>query len=117
MDLTGLALRASAARPRVLLATLPGGTAARLRAERSMLSVAGWPTEATAARRLRDDLLDGAPGASVVPRLDRFARRVGRSRTPAWLTRGIGSVSGARTGTAGRRPAGDTAIPATCRRA
>ncbi|MET8570205.1 hypothetical protein [Streptomyces sp. NPDC004783] len=67
---------------------------ARLDSLARMLSVAGWPAEATAARRLRDDLLDGAPGASVAPRLDRFARRVGRSRTLAWLTRGIGSVSG-----------------------
>ncbi|MEU2551417.1 hypothetical protein ABZ589_06905 [Streptomyces sp. NPDC013313] len=67
--------------------------AARLDSLARLLSVAGWPAEATAARRLRDDLLDGAPGAAVASRLDRFARRVGRSRTLAWLTRGIGSVS------------------------
>ncbi|MEU9429287.1 hypothetical protein AB0D87_41935 [Streptomyces sp. NPDC048342] len=67
--------------------------AARLDSLARLLSVAGWPAEATAARRLRDDLLDGAPGAAVTSRLDRFARRVGRSRTLAWMTRGIGSVS------------------------
>ncbi|MEV6791905.1 hypothetical protein AB0M87_07910 [Streptomyces sp. NPDC051320] len=67
--------------------------AARLDGLARLLSVAGWPAEAVAARRLRDDLLAGAPASEVVPRLDRFARRVGRSRTLAWLTRGIGHVS------------------------
>ncbi|MFG3120086.1 hypothetical protein ACGF4C_37730 [Streptomyces sp. NPDC048197] len=58
-----------------------------------LLSVAGWPAQAVVARRLRDDLLGGASGAAVGPRLDRFVRRVGRSRTLAWLTRGMGRVS------------------------
>ncbi|MFJ7175214.1 hypothetical protein ACIQXA_01955 [Streptomyces massasporeus] len=48
MDLTGLALRFSAARPRVLLATLPGGTAARLRAER-LARLRDWPLAGTPA--------------------------------------------------------------------
>ncbi|MET9359084.1 hypothetical protein ABZY14_40230 [Streptomyces sp. NPDC006617] len=67
--------------------------AAHLDSLARLLSVAGWPAEAIAAMRLRDDLLDGAPGAAVTPRLERFTRRVGRSRTLAWLTRGIGQVS------------------------
>ncbi|MFC8324626.1 hypothetical protein ACFUMJ_17590 [Streptomyces olivaceus] len=67
--------------------------AAHLDSLARLLSVAGWPAEAIAARRLRDDLLGGVPGAAVASRLDRFARRVGRSRTLAWLTRGIGSIS------------------------
>jgi hypothetical protein len=67
--------------------------AAHLDSLARLLSVAGWPAEATAGRRLRDDLLDGAPGEAIASRLDRFARRVGRSRTLAWLTRGIGSMS------------------------
>ncbi|MEV8129351.1 hypothetical protein AB0P07_35920 [Streptomyces sp. NPDC085944] len=66
--------------------------AARLDSLARLLSVAGWPAEATVARRLRDDLLDGAPGAAVASPLGRFTRRVGRSRTLDWLTRGIGSV-------------------------
>ncbi|MET9833520.1 hypothetical protein ABZ078_30405 [Streptomyces sp. NPDC006385] len=67
--------------------------AAHLDSLARLLSVAGWPAEVTAAGRLRDDLLGGAPGATVASRLDRFAHRVGRSRTLAWLTRGIGSIS------------------------
>jgi hypothetical protein len=75
--------------------------AAHLDSLARLLSVAGWPAEAVVARRLRDDLLDGAPGAAVVPRLERFARRVGRSRTLAWLTRGIGSLSAVEARAAG----------------
>ncbi|MET9133581.1 hypothetical protein [Streptomyces antibioticus] len=75
------------------------GEAARRRAASHLdslarlLSVSGWPAEAIVARRLRDDLLEGAPGVAVGRRLERFARRVGRSRTLAWLTRGLGRVS------------------------
>ncbi|MCW5252346.1 hypothetical protein [Streptomyces sp. SHP 1-2] len=75
------------------------GAAARRRAAAHLdslarlLSVAGWPAEAIVARRLRDDLLGGAPVVAVASRLERFARRVGRSRTLAWMTRGIGRVS------------------------
>lgn len=58
-----------------------------------LLAVAGWPAEAVAARRLRDQLLSGAPGAVVAPGLQRLLRRVGRSRTLAWSTRGIGVVT------------------------
>ncbi|WP_306187395.1 hypothetical protein [Streptomyces sp. MK5] len=67
--------------------------AAHLDSLARLLSVAGWPTEAVAARRLRDDLLTGAAGSEVAARLERLARRVGRSRTLAWLTHGIGRVS------------------------
>ncbi|WP_399890509.1 hypothetical protein ACGH7X_29680 [Streptomyces sp. BBFR51] len=58
-----------------------------------LLSVAGWPAEAVTARRLRDDLLEEAPASAVLPRVERFARRVGRSRTLYWLTRGVGLLS------------------------
>ncbi|MFG2311499.1 hypothetical protein ACGFS9_22975 [Streptomyces sp. NPDC048566] len=75
--------------------------AAHLDSLARLLSVAGWPAEAVVARRLRDDLLDGAPAIAVAPRLRRFARRVGRSRTLAWLTRGIGPVSGEEARAAG----------------
>lgn len=101
------------------------GEAARLRAAAHLdslgrlLSVAGWPAEAVTARRLRDDLLDGAPASAVLPRVKRFARRVGRSRTLYWLTRGIGPLSAADaraagvTGPAVRAAGGD--VPARYR--
>ncbi|MEV7219809.1 hypothetical protein AB0N98_07965 [Streptomyces sp. NPDC093681] len=101
------------------------GEAARRRAAAHLdslgrlLSVAGWPAEAVTARRLRDDLLDGAPASSVLPRVERFARRVGRSRTLYWLTRGLGLLSAADaraagvTGPAVRAAGGD--VPARYR--
>jgi hypothetical protein len=54
------------------------------------LAVAGWEDAATVARRLRDDALAAAPGSRLRPGVHRFARRVARSRTLAWLTRGLG---------------------------
>ncbi|MDT0613642.1 hypothetical protein [Streptomyces lancefieldiae] len=75
------------------------GEAARRRAAAHLdslgrlLAVAGWPAEAVTARRLRDDLLERAPTTAVLPRVSRFARRVGRSRTLYWLTRGIGLLT------------------------
>ncbi|WP_432070546.1 hypothetical protein [Streptomyces sp. AA1529] len=58
-----------------------------------LLAVAGWTRAATTARRLRDDLLDGASSARLRPGVRRFARRVGRSRTLHWLTRGTGVLT------------------------
>src|SRR5260370_8072981 len=54
------------------------------------LGVAGWDDAATVARRLRDDALAGVPGSRLRPALHRLARRIARSRTLAWLTRGLG---------------------------
>jgi hypothetical protein len=54
------------------------------------LAVAGWNDAATVARRLRDDALVGVPGWRLRPPAHRFARRVTRSRTLAWLTGGLG---------------------------
>ncbi|AQS66699.1 hypothetical protein [Streptomyces pactum] len=67
-------------------------SAAHLDSLGRLLAVAGLPAEAVAARRLRDDLLAGAATAAYAPGLARFAHRVGRSRTLAWLTRGIGGL-------------------------
>lgn len=101
------------------------GEAARRRAAAHLdslgrlLSVAGWPAEAVTARRLRDDLLEEAPASAVLPRAERFARRVGRSRTLYWLTRGIGALGAADaraagvTGPAVRAAGGD--VPARYR--
>jgi hypothetical protein len=86
-------IRAAAGEPVEVGEAARRRAAAHLDSLARLLSVAGWPAEAIVARRLRDDLLAGAPGAAVTPRLDRFARRVGRSRPLSWLTRGIGRVS------------------------
>ncbi|MFH9819731.1 hypothetical protein [Streptomyces sp. NPDC017230] len=83
------------------------GEAARWRAAAHLdslgrlLSVAGWPAQSVEARRLRDDLLDQAQTKEVLPRVERLARRVGRSRTLYWLSRGIGPVSTADARAAG----------------
>ncbi|EOY45750.1 hypothetical protein SLI_1033 [Streptomyces lividans 1326] len=85
------------------------GEAARWRAAAHLdslgrlLSVVGWPAQAVEAQRLRDDMLDEAQTKEVLPRVERLARRVGRSRTLYWLSRGIGPVS-----TADARAAGVT---------
>ncbi|MFI2433568.1 hypothetical protein [Streptomyces sp. NPDC018693] len=68
-----------------------------------LVGVAGWPAAAMAARRLRDDLLDGGDASVVGPRAARLARRVGRSRTLYWLTRGIAPLSRADAHAAGVR--------------
>jgi hypothetical protein len=65
------------------------------------LSVAGWGAAATAARRLRDDILAGVPPGRLRPDARRFARRVGRSRTLAWLTSGLGVLTAADAAAAG----------------
>ncbi|MFE1248016.1 hypothetical protein [Streptomyces sp. NPDC058766] len=75
--------------------------AARLDSLGRLLAVAGWPAQAVAARRLRDDLLDGLAEEELPRRLGRFTRRVGRSRTLYWLTRGLGTLSAADAGAAG----------------
>ncbi len=65
-------------------------TAADLDSLSRFLGVAGWDDAATVARRLRDDALAGVPGSRLRPALHRLARRIARSRTLAWLTRGLG---------------------------
>lgn len=57
------------------------------------LSVAGWPDPAAGACVLRDDLLAGAGHQDVASRFAALARRVGRSRTLAWMTAGLGVLS------------------------
>ena len=74
-----------------------------------LLSLAGWGAASAVARRLRDDLLAGAPPGRLGPDARRFARRVGRSRTLAWLTAGLGELSAgdAAAAGAGGRAVGD----------
>jgi hypothetical protein len=94
------------------------GEAARRRAAADLdslgrfLAVAGWGDAAMAACRLRDDALAGVRGSQLRPAVDRLARRVARSRTLAWLTRGLGVLrpdDAAAAGAAGpaARVAGD----------
>ncbi len=57
-----------------------------------LLAVAGWEDAALGARRLRDAALAGAPAAELLGSAERFARRVGRSRTLRWSTDSLGVV-------------------------
>jgi hypothetical protein len=66
-----------------------------------LLAVAGWVDAALTARRLRDELLAAVPGSQLRGPVRRFARRVGRSWTLAWLTRGLGPVPAGAGRTAG----------------
>ncbi|MFE3581329.1 hypothetical protein [Streptomyces vinaceus] len=100
------------------------GEAARRRAASHLdslgrlLSVAGWPAMATTARRLRDELLDMAPGAELERRVRRLSRLVGRSHTLHWLTRGIGQLSAAdarAAGVSGPAARADGDVPARYR--
>jgi hypothetical protein len=75
--------------------------AAHLDSLARLLGVAGWEAAATAARRLRDDVLAGMPGSGVRRDARRFTRRVGRSRVLAWLTRGLGVLDPADAAAAG----------------
>jgi hypothetical protein len=83
------------------------GQAARRRAAADLdslgrfLAVSGWDEAASAARRLRDGALDGTPGTRLKPAVDRLARRVARSRTLAWLTRGLGVLTPGEAAAAG----------------
>ncbi|WP_131743413.1 hypothetical protein [Actinomadura roseirufa] len=84
--------------------TAPGGierrrAAARLDSLARFLRVAGWDGAAGRAAVLRDETLAGAPGDALGARFAPFARRVGRSRTLRWMTRGLGVL---RPGTAAR---------------
>ncbi|MGI8722555.1 MAG: hypothetical protein ACR2JG_10035 [Geodermatophilaceae bacterium] len=68
------------------------GAAARLDSLSRLLAVAGWEAERLRAQHIRDDLLAGEPDLVLIARLERLAGRVGKSRTLAWMTRGIGIV-------------------------
>lgn len=94
-------IRASAGEPVPVAEAARRRAAAHLDSLGRLSAVAGWPAEAVAARRLRDDLLEGAPADAVLPRTVRLARRVGRSRSLYRLTRGIGPLTGADAHAAG----------------
>ena len=66
-----------------------------------LLRVAGWSDPAVGTARLRDELLAGARGEQVTPRLRRVARQLRRARTLRWLTDGIGVLPPDRAEAAG----------------
>jgi len=91
---------------------VPAGQVARYRAAADLdsagrlLAVAGWADRATAARRLRDDLLSGAGDSAGLERRTRqLAARVTRSATLRWSIRGLGRIDADPAG------AGSTADP------
>lgn len=63
--------------------------ASRLDGLSRLLRVAGWEAAGERAAVLRDDALDGAADDALARRFAPFARKVGRSRTLAWMTRGF----------------------------
>src|SRR5205823_2213161 len=65
------------------------------------LAVAGWDAAAVAARRLRDEVLAGAPSGPLRRDAGRFAGRVAASRVLAWLTGGLGVLTAAEAAAAG----------------
>ena len=67
--------------------------AAQLDSLGRFLAVAGWDEPAMTAQRLRDDTLANAPTSRLVPDVHRLTRRVARSRTLQWLTRGVGVLT------------------------
>jgi hypothetical protein len=68
----------------------PDDTAAReLDGLARFLAVAGWVDAAARARALRDRLLAGGTTDELIGRAAILVRRVRRSRTLRWLTRGI----------------------------
>jgi hypothetical protein len=64
--------------------------AAHLDSTGRFLAVSGWDDAAARARRLRGEVLAGAPAAAAGPPAQSLARRVRRSRTLRRLTGGLG---------------------------
>ncbi|WP_413810457.1 hypothetical protein [Streptomyces sp. OE57] len=60
------------------------------------LAVIGWGDAAACSRRLRDDVLAGAPTDRLRAEVLKMVRRVGRSRTVRWLVAGLGPLPAVR---------------------
>lgn len=67
--------------------------AAQLDSLGRLWAVAGWSSGAAAARRLRDDLLAGAPLAALHAPFRLLRRRARRSRALRWATDGLGVLT------------------------
>ncbi|MEU8850101.1 hypothetical protein AB0C70_28630 [Streptomyces sp. NPDC048564] len=66
--------------------------AAHLDSAGRFLAVAGWDDAAARCRRLRDELLSGAPSEAFGGELRRTVRRVGKSRSLRWSIAGLGAL-------------------------
>lgn len=75
--------------------------AAHLDSAGRLLAVVGWDDVAARCRRLRDELLSGAPRERVGGDLRRTVRRVGRSRSLRWSIAGLGELPADRARAAG----------------
>jgi hypothetical protein len=115
VGVTGLLVRAGAARPHVLVAAMPGGTAVRLAAE-VQLRCRGWPAALTPADA--DVLLvAGAASADIAAAVKAAWAAIPAPRTRTLVT-GPGEVAAAldaaqaelASGVPGRLPAGDGAV-------
>ncbi|WP_242904610.1 hypothetical protein [Actinomadura terrae] len=67
--------------------------ASRLDSVGRLLAVAGWEVAADQARLLRDQLIAGGGQNEIAPRVARFVRRTGRSRTLRWMLSGVGAIT------------------------
>ncbi|MEU5402235.1 hypothetical protein ABZ348_23400 [Streptomyces sp. NPDC005963] len=85
-------LRASHGEPVTLGIGSRRRCAAHLDSLGRLLAVAGWADPAVRLRRLRDDVLAGAPGVPCGERLRALARRIQRSRTLHWSLTGLGRL-------------------------
>jgi hypothetical protein len=85
------------------------GLVHRLDSAARLLSLTGWRDAANTARRLRDEALGGAPGTGM----ERWTRRVRRSRTLRWTLTGVGEHDGADAATRlyGWLAGEDSAVP------
>ncbi len=57
-----------------------------------LLAVAGWESAADRARELRDEIIAGAPGSDVAPRVAKLVRRTSRSKTLRWMLSDVGVI-------------------------
>ncbi|MCM2389753.1 hypothetical protein [Streptomyces albipurpureus] len=85
-------LRASRGEPVALGVGARRRCAAHLDSLGRLLSLAGWGDPAARLRRLRDEVLDGAPAGQCGERLRAVAGRVERSRTLRWGLAGLGRL-------------------------
>ncbi|WP_329026989.1 hypothetical protein [Streptomyces sp. NBC_00690] len=89
-------LRASRGEPVTLGAGARRRCAAHLDSLGRLLALAGWADPAARLRRLRDEVLAGAPAAHISERLQALAGRIQRSRTLRWSLAGLGRLSAER---------------------
>ncbi|MFE3020468.1 hypothetical protein [Streptomyces sp. NPDC059256] len=85
-------LRASRGEPVTLGTGARRSCAAHLDSLGRLLALAGWADPAARLRRLRDEVLAGAPAAHCRERLQALVGRIQRSRTLRWSLAGLGRL-------------------------